>query len=123
MPDAVAEVIERITKSARHAVDASAVEPVAGEMRYVRIDRTDAPDAGPVVTFCEIDEDGYENRKVEIFPTGELDYAGGLVEGESTWLSDDPVGTVAEISRRAGFAAHEITSAEFRAAWTAAGGF
>lgn len=116
----VGEVLERIAESARHS---SAVDLVGEEMRYVRIDHSDVPDGGAVVAFCEIDGDGYENRKVEVFSDGTLDYAGGLVEGESTWLSDDPVGTVTEISRRDGFTAREIASAEFRAAWTAAGGF
>ncbi|RSN51861.1 DUF6881 domain-containing protein [Actinomadura sp. WAC 06369] len=121
-PEVVAAVLERIAGGARRVVDAD-VDSMVDEMRYIRIERNGAPVEGPVVAFCEIDEDGYENRKVEVFPDGVLDYAGGFVEGETTRLGDDPVGTVAEISRRPGFTAHEITSAEFRAAWAAAGGF
>ncbi|MFC5751676.1 DUF6881 domain-containing protein [Actinomadura rugatobispora] len=122
-PDATAIFPGQASECAPQAIDASAVFSPSDEMRYIRIDRTDDPASDPVTIFCEIDEEGYENRKVEIFPDGRSDYAGGLEEGETTWLNDDPVPMVSEISRRPGFAACEITSAEFQVAWTTAGGF
>lgn len=97
--------------------------PSSEEMRYTRVDRTDDPATEPITIYCEIDEDGFENRKVEIYPDGISDYAGGLVEGERTILADDPVAPISDISERPGFRAREITAAEFQEAWTAAGGY
>ncbi|MGW0178115.1 DUF6881 domain-containing protein [Nocardia sp. NPDC003345] len=102
---------------------ASPGSPTSGEIRYIRIDRTDNPAVEPVTTYCEIDEDGFENRKVEIYPDEITDYAGGLVEGERTILSDDPVAPISVLSKQPGLRAREITAAEFQEAWTAAGGY
>ncbi|MFE3442186.1 DUF6881 domain-containing protein [Nocardia sp. NPDC059180] len=93
------------------------------EFRYIRIDRSDDSTTGPVTIFSEIDEDGYENRRVEVFRDGSSDFAGGLMEGETTILNDEPIPTVSEISQRPGVTAIEITLEDFQRAWIAADGF
>ncbi|GAA1559015.1 hypothetical protein GCM10009678_47580 [Actinomadura kijaniata] len=77
-------------------------------------------DDEPVEVYSEVGDDGYETRKVELFPDGRLEYADGHRETGATGLSEVPVGTVAGIAAQEEFQPHVISRREFEEMWARA---
>ncbi|MFD4433762.1 DUF6881 domain-containing protein [Nocardia sp. NPDC058497] len=111
-------VIDRPTAAAA----ASGFEPPEPGLQYRRVTARAAAGYEPRLSFAEIDDEGYESRKVEYFPIGRMGLADGFMETELTQLADDPVESLEQISQRPGFTAEEITPEEFQVEWTIAGG-
>jgi hypothetical protein len=81
----------------------------------------DYPDE-PVILFSEVGEDGYEIRKVQVFPDGQLEWADEYRETNRTGLSEAPIGTMDEIAAQEEFIPEAISRQEFEAIWQQAKG-
>lgn len=89
-------------------------------MRCVKVAwNHDFPDE-PVLYFSELDKDGYETRKVQVYRDGRTEWADENFETATVGLAEIPFPSVEEISSREGFAAEEIASEEFDRAWSEA---
>ena len=75
----------------------------------------------PVVLYAELDDDGYEVRKVDEYRDGRLVRAGPGEESGGTRLSEDPIPELDEINRDVQFAADAISQDVFDRVWSAAG--
>lgn len=88
-------------------------------MRYMRcVWHHDAP-GEPVLLYSEINDDGWELRKVEMFANGDAGYS---CEGETSLLcvglSVEPIPPLEEIAKDPVFEPSEITKEEFEKVWT-----
>ncbi|MEU2256175.1 hypothetical protein ABZ540_23685 [Nocardia xishanensis] len=97
--------------------------PEESGMYYVKVTRAEGGPADPVVIFSELDADGYECRKVEVFRNGLVDCAGAGFEGATTWLADDPLPSMDELALVPGIVGVEMISPqEFQVEWLVASG-
>jgi hypothetical protein len=67
-------------------------------VRHQRLIWTHSFDDEPVVLWSEIDDDGFERRKVDEYRHGRLDYADKGVSTGSTRLSDQPMPPLEQIN-------------------------
>lgn len=86
-------------------------------MKYLRVRWLHAFSDEPVVLYAEIDEDGYETRKVDEYRDGRLDVADERTETGSTRLSELPCPPLEEINADEEFDGHEIEAREFEDVW------
>jgi hypothetical protein len=63
----------------------------------------------PIELYSEVDDEGYETRKVQLFRDGRLERADTNTETAMTGLSEIPIGPVEEI------ASHRV---EFEEVWS-----
>lgn len=140
MADALAELADPATKAVRHADEDApaplptfrhdinsprfqaalhAFEPEEPGMVYFKLSRTKPSGTEPVVVFIEVDADGYENRRVEIFSDGSADNAGFGFDGERTRLLLNPVLPLEETVDSEQFGFDAITPMDFQAEWLA----
>ncbi len=86
-------------------------------MRYLRIQWLhDHPDE-PVELFSELDEAGWEVRKVEVFRDGSLGFASRTEATPSTVLGEAPVPALADITADAQFRPLPLSKEEFESVW------
>ena len=71
----------------------------------------------PVFLASEIDADGYESRKVEIWFDGRAGWADKHSNSSGTILGDQPIPSLDEINESDEFSAHEITGESFEMIW------
>ena len=90
-------------------------------MRYQRVHWVHEVADEPVVLYAELDDDGWEVRKVDQYIDGRLVRAGPSEESGGTRLSEAPVLTIAEINQDVQFAAGAISPDEFERVWSDAG--
>ncbi|MGR6914329.1 DUF6881 domain-containing protein [[Actinomadura] parvosata] len=89
---------------------------------YLRVEwHHDFPEE-PVALYSEIDDDGYETRKVQLFRDGRLEWADATTETAMTGLSEVPVDSVEEIATQDEFSVAIITKEEYERLWRQAGG-
>lgn len=74
-------------------------------------------DVEPIETFSELDDDGYELRKVEVYKDGRFDWVDASRETDTIGLGEVPFPALEEINRQDEFRADIITAAEFEVAW------
>jgi hypothetical protein len=74
----------------------------------------------PVVLYSEIDANGYEVRKVEVYRDGNMDWADGDGSTGVTRLSETRFPSIAEIGRQQQFVPEQISHEEFEEVWRAA---
>jgi NADH pyrophosphatase NudC (nudix superfamily) len=74
----------------------------------------------PVVLYSEINANGWEIRKVDLFPDAHFEYAGAGHETERTVLSTEPMPPISTINADPQFIAAEITEHDFNVIWSAA---
>jgi hypothetical protein len=79
----------------------------------------DFPDE-PVTLYSEVGGDGYESRKVNLFPGGCLEWADEEHETAHTGLGAIPVPSIAEIDDQNELSAAKISRGTFEALWTQA---
>jgi hypothetical protein len=89
-------------------------------MRYVKVAWIHESSSEPVLYFSELDEDGYETRKVQVYRDGRAEWADEDSENAAVGLAEIPFPPVEEISIRGELAAEEIDSEEFGRAWSVA---
>lgn len=86
-------------------------------LRYVHVRWTHVSEDDPVLLWSEVDAQGLEQRKVEEYQDGSLDFANGRRETGSTSLGVGPVPSVTEINSLAEFEAVEIERQQFERQW------
>ncbi|RYZ79259.1 MAG: hypothetical protein EOP06_27520 [Proteobacteria bacterium] len=86
-------------------------------MAYTFVEWMHSYEDEPTHLYYELDEQRYEQRKVEVFRDGAMQYTGVLHECDSTFLSPEPHPTLEEISLDPEFKIQEITRAEFDQVW------
>ena len=57
-------------------------------MMYVRIDWTHDYDSEPIAIYSEINHEGYEVRKIELYRDGQVGFAQGEIEYNGAGLSE-----------------------------------
>ncbi|MFE3760028.1 DUF6881 domain-containing protein [Nocardia tengchongensis] len=92
-------------------------------MWYLQVTRTSAAGNEPLVTFSELFDDGIEFRKIQRFPDGRIGLAGGSIDTELTWLDEEPVPSIEELSNDSNLQAVRISHTEFQTEWLVAGGW
>jgi hypothetical protein len=86
-------------------------------MRYIKVRWVhDFPDE-PVLLYSEIDEKGWETRKVYLFRNGPAGFAGGGETSRSVFLGIEPIPSLDEIGRDPQFQPSEISRGEFEKVW------
>lgn len=70
--------------------------------------------------YYEIRSDGFESRKVEIYPDGKTDLASEDFESDKTWLSHEKFPSIEEINEDTQFKANLISKDEFETQWNKA---
>jgi hypothetical protein len=86
-------------------------------MRYLRVQWLHFHPDEPAEIFSEITEDGWEVRKVEIFPDGSVGFASPNETMGSTMLSVEPLPALEEIRSDSQFKPVEISREEFENMW------
>ncbi|WP_433194485.1 DUF6881 domain-containing protein [Nocardia sp. CA-107356] len=71
----------------------------------------------PVELFSEINDDGWEVRKVEIFSDGHSDWADTTQSKGTSMLSEKRMPSIAEIAEQPEFSPQQITPSEFEEIW------
>jgi hypothetical protein len=69
------------------------------------------------VLWSEVDEDGFEVRKVDEYRDGRLDYADANSSAGTTLLGDQPIPTLGEINANEEFTAMPISPSDFERVW------
>jgi hypothetical protein len=86
-------------------------------LRYLHVKWIhDFPD-DPIDLYIELDDGGWEVRKVELFPDGRMGYADASDSSLSTALGLKPVPDPEEIALDPQFRVEEITRQEFERLW------
>ncbi|MCB1549208.1 MAG: hypothetical protein KDJ41_15435 [Hyphomicrobiaceae bacterium] len=86
-------------------------------MRYLRVIWRHAFPAEPVLLYSEVDEEGWERRKLEIFADGRVGFADSAEQNLSTFLSETQIPSNDEIASDAQFVPSEIGKEEFERVW------
>lgn len=86
-------------------------------MRYLHIKWTHKDPGAPAQIYSEIDADGYENRKVEIFADGRKGFADASESANGTVLSDMKVPSLKEFAAMPEYQAKAIEAEEFQKIW------
>lgn len=71
----------------------------------------------PELLYSELDEQRWEQRKVEVFPDGHMDYAEEKKSSGSTRLGLTPIPELWEIAADEQFEPTEITKDDFEKVW------
>ncbi len=86
-------------------------------MRYIAVKWLHDDTEEPVLLFSELNDKGWEVRKVEVFRDGLAHFADANQHSGSTELGLMPVPPLNEIAADPQFQAHEITREEFEKVW------
>jgi hypothetical protein len=89
-------------------------------MRYLKVRWTHSHPNEPVTLYSEIDEAGWEVRKVEVFRHGEYGYSSASGSIGSTRLSLEPLPSLSKIAAQPQFEPSEIAPEEFEEVWSKA---
>ncbi|NUW29821.1 hypothetical protein HTZ77_00015 [Nonomuraea sp. SMC257] len=86
-------------------------------MRYLKVIWRHDFDDYPVELYSELDNEGYEVRKVEIYRSGRRDYADFAKSTGQTGLGEIPVPSIEEIAEQEEFTPAWINADEFERVW------
>ena len=86
-------------------------------MRYIAVHWHQSSPDYPIELYSEIDDAGWEQRKVEVFADGRRDFADKQAQSGSTELGLAPVPPLAEIAADPQFKPREILRDEFEDLW------
>jgi hypothetical protein len=86
-------------------------------MRYLDVLWRGAPALEPVRLVSEVDDAGWELRKIEFFLDGRIGYAFGSCQFGGTDLSVEPLPPLAEINAQSEFVGKEMLSDAFETLW------
>ncbi|WP_306363121.1 hypothetical protein [Nocardia sp. CC227C] len=107
-------------------IDRFTIEKEAGkfvpddtEMRYLKLTYVYSSAVEPMQSYIEIDGEGYENRRVNVFPDGRVENASLYEEGEFTSLSDTRYSELGK-SVDGQYMVEEVTPQQFQAEWLVA---
>ena len=74
-------------------------------------------DEEPVLLYSEVDDDGMETRKVDVYRNERLDFADGSRSTGTTVLSEKTMPSLGDIKAQPMFEAEEITREDFETVW------
>jgi hypothetical protein len=86
-------------------------------MRYLRVQWLHSDTDEPVTLYSELDEEGWEVRKVEIFRDGRIGFASTIEESGSTILREKPFPSLEAIAAEPEFRPVLISKEDFEAVW------
>ncbi len=86
-------------------------------MKYIKIKWIHTFDDEPVWLYSELDDEGRETRKVEVFPDQTIGFASSTEKTEKTFLAFEPLPSVDEIAADPQFEPEEISRLEFKEIW------
>ncbi|CAN7252161.1 DUF6881 domain-containing protein [Rhizobacter sp. LjRoot28] len=89
-------------------------------MKFIRVHWKHQDSSYPTCLYSEVDDAGWELRKVEVFSSGALGYASELKAVGGTALSEEPLPSLLEIAADPQFEPAVISSEEFERAWECA---
>ena len=101
---------------------ASGSTNVGDQLRYLRVEWKHDYPSDPILIYSELDDDGWEVRKVELFRDGQMGYASQQAETEFTALGDVPVASLESLAENLHFAPTLISQDEFEYIWQQARG-
>jgi hypothetical protein len=87
-------------------------------MTYIAVKWKHTNPAYPVVLYSELDEQGWEQRKVEVFADGRHGYADRSESTAGTRLGVEAMPPLAEIASDPQFEPSEITRERFEEVWS-----
>ena len=87
------------------------------EMRYIRVQWIHQHPDEPVEMYSELDEAGWETRKVEVFRDGTIGFASSSEAGGLTELGEGPLPSLEEIASDPEFRPMQISKDEFEGVW------
>jgi hypothetical protein len=89
-------------------------------MHYIKVRWLHSHADEPILLYSELDQDGWETRKVEVFADGRIGYASATEATPSTRtkLSIEPLPPLDEIASDPQFQPVEITKDEFEEVWS-----
>ncbi|WP_225828753.1 DUF6881 domain-containing protein [Streptomyces naphthomycinicus] len=91
-------------------------------MRYLKVLWSHDLSEEPVELYSELDDAGYEIRKVEIYRDGRRDFADGESSSGATMLGEGPLPSLEEIAEQEEFSPSLIEVADFERIWRQAVG-
>jgi hypothetical protein len=86
-------------------------------VKYVKTSWRHDFDDEPVLIYSELDEDGYESRKVEVFRDGRSEWSDENHQTDDIGLSEIPFPGADEIAAHPEFDVEEIALTEFERVW------
>ena len=86
-------------------------------MPYYQFEWHHAYSDEPISIYSEVDDDGWESRKVELFRDGSVGYADGARQRGTTGLAEVKFPSVEEIAVQPEFKPRLISRDEFEAVW------
>jgi len=89
-------------------------------MKYIQVKWIHSLNSEPVVLYSEIDESGWEVRKVEVYADGRMGFASSSESRSGSGLSKEPLPSMAEIAADPQFAPVEINQIDFERIWAEA---
>jgi len=89
-------------------------------MNFIRVNWKHELSSEPTSIYSEVDDGGWELRKVEVFASGAMGYASKLQSAGGTGLSKEPLPSLKEIAADPQFEPMAISSDEFEQVWKAA---
>ena len=87
-------------------------------MRYLKVRWIHRHPDDPVLLYHEVDDQGWERRKVELFADGRVGFASACEGSPATGLSIEPLPTPEEIAADPQFEPVEIEKEEFERIWS-----
>src|SRR5262249_45225376 len=87
------------------------------EMRYLRVEWIHPDPNEPATLYSQLDDEGWEVRKVEVFADGRVGFASGMEATPSTVLGEKLVPSVEEIATDRQFRPVLISREEFERIW------
>ena len=91
-------------------------------MKYLKVKwiHSKGEENEPILIYSEIDNDGWEKRKVEVYGDGCSSYASNEKCSGDTKLSLEPIPNIGIINSQDKFSATEIQMSEFERVWESA---
>lgn len=86
-------------------------------MKYLKVKWVNASPDQPRLIYSEIDNDGWEVRKIEEYPDGKCGYADLELEVGGSFLSTEPLPSFDEIATQPEFHPEIVTQDEFEGRW------
>jgi len=101
-------------------MESPALATSENKMEYIKVKWIHSFSDEPVLLYSEIDEERWEQRKVEVFADGRIGYAGGEISTENTGLGEVPILQLKEIAADPQFQPEVISKDEFEVVWARA---
>jgi hypothetical protein len=86
-------------------------------MRYLKVLWLQDHPGEPIELYSELDDGGWERRKVEVFRDGSIGFASASESGGTTTISERPLPSIEEIAADPQFRPSAISKAEFERVW------